>query len=75
MKTAYDYMESLKSMKTEVYAFGGKVNRFLHVCQSQEEVIKRAQLGQFFTPHHARCMHWCEMRRHRGPQQSLRDDL
>ncbi len=43
-------------MQTEVYAFGGKVNRFLHVCQSQEEVIERAQLGQFFTPHHGACI-------------------
>jgi len=35
---------------------GGKVNRFLHVCRSKEEVIKRAQLGQFFTPHHGACI-------------------
>ncbi|MGA7875393.1 MAG: 4-hydroxyphenylacetate 3-hydroxylase N-terminal domain-containing protein, partial [Desulfoferrobacter sp.] len=97
MKTASDYIESLKAMKTEVYAFGekveslldhpcfrptinalaltydrareqsvlmaadspitgGKVNRFIHVCQSRDDLIKRAQLGQFFTPHHGACI-------------------
>jgi 4-hydroxybutyryl-CoA dehydratase/vinylacetyl-CoA-Delta-isomerase len=97
MKTASDYMESLRNMKTEVYAFGektgslvdhpcfrptinavaltydmakeqstlmaadspvtgGKVNRFLHICRSPEDLIKRAQLGNFFTPHHGACV-------------------
>ena len=97
MKTGKDYIESVEAMKSEVYAFGekvqsltnhpcfcptvnalaltydlakdqsplttadspitgGRVNRFLHICQSPEDLIKRAQFGNFLTPLHGACV-------------------
>lgn len=99
MKTGQDYIESLRKMKTQVYAFGqkvenlvdhpcfrptinavaltydlsckpeyehlmtadspligGKISRFLHIFQSPEDVIKRAQMGRFLTPCHGACV-------------------
>jgi 4-hydroxybutyryl-CoA dehydratase/vinylacetyl-CoA-Delta-isomerase len=97
MKTGKDYIGSVQAMKSEVYAFGekvqsltdhpcfrptvnalaltydlakeenalatadspfteGRVNRFLHICQSPEDLIKRAQFGNFLTPLHGACV-------------------
>ncbi|MDH7480306.1 MAG: 4-hydroxyphenylacetate 3-hydroxylase N-terminal domain-containing protein, partial [Syntrophomonadaceae bacterium] len=99
MKTAEEYIESIRCMKPVVYAFGervedvvehpcfrpavnavaltyelsrdghqdslmnvrspfisSKVSRFLHICQSREDLIARAQLGRFMTPRHGACI-------------------
>jgi 4-hydroxybutyryl-CoA dehydratase/vinylacetyl-CoA-Delta-isomerase len=32
------------------------INRFLHICQSPEELIKRAELSKFLTPFHGACV-------------------
>lgn len=99
MKTAQEYIESIKAMKPVVYAFGERieqvvdhplfapalnsialtykmaketenenlmvtkslftdkmVNRFLHICQSPEDLIKRCELGKFYTPFHGACI-------------------
>jgi 4-hydroxybutyryl-CoA dehydratase/vinylacetyl-CoA-Delta-isomerase len=97
MKTGKEYMESLRAMKTVVYAFGEKVedllehpcfrppinavaltydlakeqsdlmaadspftgarvNRFLHICKSPDDLVRRAQLGHFLTPRHGACV-------------------
>lgn len=37
--------------------FTGKmINRFLHICQSPEELIKRSELSKFLTPFHGACV-------------------
>lgn len=37
--------------------FTGKMtNRFLHICQSPEDLIKRCELGKFLTPFHGACV-------------------
>jgi 4-hydroxybutyryl-CoA dehydratase/vinylacetyl-CoA-Delta-isomerase len=35
---------------------GTMINRFLHICQSQEDLIQRGELGKFFTPYHGACI-------------------
>lgn len=32
------------------------VNRFLHICQSPEDLIKRGELSKFLTPFHGACV-------------------
>lgn len=48
-------------MKTYSPFIGSMVNRFIHICTSPEDLIKRAQMGNFLTPLHgarvgARCV-------------------
>ena len=46
--------ETLMTVKSP---FTGKMtNRFLHICQSPEELIKRAELSKFLTPFHGACV-------------------
>jgi 4-hydroxybutyryl-CoA dehydratase/vinylacetyl-CoA-Delta-isomerase len=46
--------ETLMTVKSP---FTGKpINRFLHICQSPEELIKRAELSKFLTPFHGACV-------------------
>jgi len=35
---------------------GTMINRFLHICQSPEDLIQRGELGKFFTPFHGACI-------------------
>lgn len=35
---------------------GTMINRFLHICQSSEDLIKRCELGKFLTPFHGACV-------------------
>ncbi len=35
---------------------GSATNRFLHICQSPEDLIKRCELGKFLTPFHGACI-------------------
>ena len=32
------------------------VNRYLHICQSAEDLIKRGEMGKFMTPMHGACV-------------------
>lgn len=32
------------------------INRFLHICQTPEDLIKRGELGKFLTPLHGACV-------------------
>jgi len=32
------------------------INRFLHICQTPEDLIKRVEMGKFLTPHHGACV-------------------
>lgn len=46
--------ETLMTVKSP---FTGKmINRFLHICQSPEELIKRAEVSKFLTPFHGACI-------------------
>ncbi len=46
--------ENLMTVKSP---FTGKmINRFLHICQSPEELIKRGELSKFLTPFHGACV-------------------
>jgi Aromatic ring hydroxylase len=46
--------ENLMTVKSP---FTGKMtNRFLHICQSPEDLIKRGELGKFLTPFHGACV-------------------
>jgi len=37
--------------------FTGKmINRFLHICQSPEDLVKRCELSKFLTPFHGACV-------------------
>ena len=47
--------ESLLTAKSPF--IGNKItSRFLHICQSPEDLIKRAELGRFMTPLHGACI-------------------
>ena len=35
---------------------GTMINRFLHICQSPEDLIKRGELSKFLTPFHGACV-------------------
>jgi 4-hydroxybutyryl-CoA dehydratase/vinylacetyl-CoA-Delta-isomerase len=35
---------------------GRMINRFLHICQSPEDLIKRCELSKFLTPFHGACV-------------------
>ncbi len=35
---------------------GKKINRFLNICQSQEDLMKRCELSKFLTPFHGACV-------------------
>jgi len=46
--------ENLMTVKSP---FTGKmINRFLHICQSPEDLIKRCELSKFLTPFHGACV-------------------
>jgi 4-hydroxybutyryl-CoA dehydratase/vinylacetyl-CoA-Delta-isomerase len=46
--------ENLMTVKSP---FTGKpINRFLHICQSTEDLIKRGELSKFLTPFHGACV-------------------
>lgn len=46
--------ENLMTVKSP---FTGKmINRFLHICQSPEDLIKRGELSKFLTPFHGACI-------------------
>ena len=47
--------ESLLTAKSP-FIDGKQINRFLHICQSPEDLIKRAELGRFMTPLHGACI-------------------
>jgi 4-hydroxybutyryl-CoA dehydratase / vinylacetyl-CoA-Delta-isomerase len=46
--------ESLMTVKSPLT--GKKINRFLHICKSPEDLIKRCELGKFLTPFHGACV-------------------
>lgn len=53
----YDLAKEGNALATVESPFIGKrVNRFSHICQSPEDLIKRAQLGNFLTPLHGACV-------------------
>jgi 4-hydroxybutyryl-CoA dehydratase/vinylacetyl-CoA-Delta-isomerase len=53
----YDLAKEQSSLMTADSPFtGGRVNRFLHICQSPDDNIKRAQYGNFLTPLHGACV-------------------
>jgi len=53
----YDLAKEQSSLMTAASPFtGGRVNRFLHICQSPDDNIKRAQYGNFLTPLHGACV-------------------
>ena len=46
-----------ETLMTARSPFTGKmVNRFLHICQSPEDLIKRVELSKFLTPFHGACV-------------------
>ena len=46
--------EGLMAVKSP---FTGKLtNRFLHICRSPDDVIKRCEMGKFLTPFHGACV-------------------
>lgn len=46
--------ENLMTVKSP---FTGKmINRFLHICQSPDDLIKRGELSKFLTPFHGACV-------------------
>jgi len=46
--------ENLMTVKSP---FTGKmINRFMHICQSQEDLMKRCELSKFLTPFHGACV-------------------
>ena len=57
MALTYDLAKEKSALATADSPFtGGRVNRFLHICQSPEDLIKRAQFGNFLTPLHGACV-------------------
>ncbi|MGA2401780.1 MAG: 4-hydroxyphenylacetate 3-hydroxylase N-terminal domain-containing protein [Syntrophobacteraceae bacterium] len=53
----YDLAKEQSALMTaESPITGDRVNRFLHICQSPEDLIKRAQFGNFLTPLHGACV-------------------
>ncbi|MBN1614369.1 MAG: 4-hydroxybutyryl-CoA dehydratase [Deltaproteobacteria bacterium] len=34
----------------------GRINRMLHICRSPQDLVDRALLGRFLTPHHGACV-------------------
>lgn len=53
----YDLVTEQSDLMTAASPFtGGRIHRFLHICLSPEDLVKRAQLGNFLTPHHGACV-------------------
>ena len=50
-ETQNDTLMTVKSPFT-----GTMVNRFLHICQSPEDLVQRGELGKFMTPFHGACI-------------------
>jgi len=46
-----------ENIMTATSPFTGKrISRFLHICKSAEDLVKRAQLSKFLTPFHGACI-------------------
>lgn len=46
-----------ENLMTATSPFTGKpINRFLHICQSPEDLVKRGELSKFLTPFHGACV-------------------
>jgi len=53
----YDLAKGQSDLTTaESPVTGTRINRFLHIFESPEDLIKRAQLGNFLTPRHGACV-------------------
>ena len=53
----YDLAQAKSDLTTaESSVTGTRINRFLHICKSPEDLIKRAQFGNFLTPRHGACV-------------------
>ncbi len=50
-KTEYENLMAVKSPFT-----GNMTSRFLHICQSPDDFIKRCEMGKFLTPFHGACV-------------------
>ena len=46
--------ENLMTVKSPLT--GKMINRFLHICQSPEDLMKRCELSKFLTPFHGACV-------------------
>lgn len=50
-ETAHENLMTVQSPFT-----GTTISRFLHICQSPEDLIKRGELSKFLTPFHGACV-------------------